>query len=202
MKKMFLALLAVVAMVACEDKSTPQTPPNEPETEVATKYNLTFNSEGECYSQSFEGISEDVFTAEIKNYGWKQIDLHEIFDNGNIEVANFWEGRDGGGSYNFYINETVLTQYTSSSAYPPGEDKGYCNYDYAFEDSAIRIKDNTILMFRLLELDDDTMVCIEYIGTNALFTKNIYGLGTYKRMTPEELEKVQQTYTRNWDEAE
>lgn len=189
-------------VMSCEDKPNPQPPIDEPVTEATTKYNLAFNSEGECYSQSFEGISEEVFTAEIKNYGWKQVDLHKILDNGNIEVTNYWNNRDGGGSYNFCIDDTSLTQYTSSSAYPPGEDKGYVVYEYSFENSIIRVKDNSIPMFRLLELDDDTMVCIEYIGKNALFTKNIYGLGTYKRMTPEELEKVQQTYTRNWREVE
>ena len=212
MKRIFLALLAVVAMVACEDKTNEQIPNKEPElpettTETTTKYNFAFNSKGECYSQSVEGIGEDVFTAEIINHGWEQVELHEIFDNGNVEYADYWEERDGGGIASpFYIDNTVLTQYLSTTAYPPGEDMGYRNYDYTFEDSAIRInttmniEDKNIPMYRILEVDTDLMICIEFIGISGYNNKKIFGLAAYRRMSAEELEECRQKYTQNWSE--
>ncbi len=173
-----------------------------------TSYDFRFNSEGECYSQNLNGIDANTFVNELQNSGWKQLELYKIMDNGNVEFANYWDDRIGGGSRHFYVDGTALTQYISSSAYPPGEDKGYCNYDYTFEDSAIRInttmniENNNIPMYRILKLNVDYLICIEFIGVSGDENKKVFGLAAYKRMTPEELEKVQQTYTRNWSEVE
>lgn len=202
---LIITILALMTIVACDDQVNGQLPNKE--TETTTKYNLVFNSEGECYSQSFEGVGDDVFTSEIINHGWKQVDLYEILDNGNIAIANYWEDRDGGGSAPFYIDGTILTQYISTSAYPPGEDMGYRNYDYTFEDSAIRInttmniESNNIPMYRILETDVDYMICISFLGISGSENKKVFGLATYHRMSAEELEKCRQIYTQNWGEA-
>ena len=173
MKNIFLALLAVVAMVACEDNL-------EGKSGEATEFDFAFNSEGECYSQNLNGIDANTFVNELQNSGWKQLELYKIMDNGNVEFANYWDDRDGGGPCHFYIDGTVLTQYISTTAYPPGEDMGYRNYDYTFEDSAIRInttmniENNNIPMYRILKLDVDYLICIEFIGVSGAENKKVF----------------------------
>ena len=77
MKRIFLALLAVVAMVGCESNL-------DWPSKIEQKYSFAFDEKGVCYSTNTEGITHAEFAEEVVGYGWKEISSYKIFENGQI----------------------------------------------------------------------------------------------------------------------
>jgi len=172
--------------------------------EATTKYQFSFDSEGVCYSQNYNDIDEEAFASEIKRYVWQCIDLHRILDNGNVAYDNYWEEYYPCidlYSYYLLIEEKTITQYIGASNYPQPHQYGYIKNNYFFENSALLFNEDAVVMdlidgclydnpsitkpnqmWRILEVNDNKMMCIEYMGEYGNPRKKIYGFATYIRV--------------------
>lgn len=190
MKKIFLALLAVVAMVACEDNL-------EGKSGEATEFDFAFNESGECYSTKTNGISASVFAEQVVGYGWKIVSSFEILENGKFSEYEWWGMMDGGTMTHIYFeSKNVIKSFVETMVSGGDIICGYYTDNILFDNSKVYFADSrNKYRYLVLTVDEKSMTCIEGVNNTYVFT-------TFQRMTPEELEKVQQTYTRNWDEAE
>lgn len=191
MKRIFLALLAVVAMVGCNE--------NLEETQgIATKFDFAFDVEGVCYSKSTEGITDAEFAEMVVGYGWENVSTYEIFANGNISTKDYWDYMIGGAPVDLYFeSDKVLRIFQYLDGAPGGlENKyGYWKRDIIFDSSRIIFDgDRSRYKYLILTVSDDTMVCISKQSKG-------YHLVTFKRMTAEELETKLQKYHRDWWEV-
>lgn len=189
MKKIFLALLAVVAMVACEDNL-------EGKSGVETEFDFAFNEAGECYSVKTKGITQSEFVEKVVGYGWEEESSYEIFDNGNISSKDYWDDMIGGLPIDLYFeSDKCLKAFSWNSGLAPLDGQyGYYTWNFIFDNTRIILDgDRSRYLYLILTVTEDTMVCIEKLGKD-------YALVTFKRMTAEELEAKQQKYYRNWSE--
>lgn len=178
MKKMFLALLAVVAMVACEDNL-------EGKSGVETEFDFAFNESGECYSTKTEGISASVFAEQVVGYGWKVLGAYEIYEDGSVSTQDYWRTILGAYAPNLYFesNEKVIEYSRFLDMYR------YLPVDYIFDNSKIFYEGKrNFYKYLILKVDEDSMECMKKF-------QDFYGLVVFQRMTAEELEESKKKYT-------
>lgn len=70
---------------------------------------------------------------------------------------------------------------------------GFRTYTYTYSDEN-RLLDGQRTVFQLLSVNGDTMELLVHLGVRAGGI-NIYGYSIYQRMTAQELEEVQKTYS-------
>ena len=178
MKKIFLALLAVVAMVACEDNL-------EGKSGEATEFDFAFNEAGECYSTKTNGISASVFAEQVVGYGWKALGAYEIYEDGSVSTQNYWRTILGAYAPNLYFesNEKVIEYSRLLDKYR------YLPVDYVFDDSKIFYAGKrNFYKYLILKVDEDSMECMKKF-------QDFYGLVVFQRMTAEELEESKEKHT-------
>ena len=195
MKKLFLALFAMVAFVACEKEEVNPT-------SVPSKYDFAFDENGVCYSKNTEGISEVVFTNEVVGYGWLEIDTHRVKENGQLEAQDYWSTMVGFHRGQLYFESAgMVKDYWGQHTDIPGIDDtgwqgGFYPYNSSFEAPTFYFdKNNRDYYSVILEVTDDKMVWLRKI------TKDCYVVATYKRMTDDELTTFQEEYLRDWSEG-
>lgn len=178
MKKIFLTLLAVVAMVACEDNL-------EGKSGVETEFDFAFNESGECYSTKTEGISASVFAEQVVGYGWKALGAYEIYEDGSVSTQDYWRTISGAYAPNLYFesNEKVIEYSRFLDMYR------YLPVDYIFDNSKIFYEGKrNFYKYLILKVDEDSMECMKKF-------QDFYGLVVFQRMTAEELEESKKKYT-------
>ena len=151
---------------------------------------FAFDENGECYTPDADYISMEEFNSSVVGYGWKHVITHEIDGNGKCSTKDYYEDLIGGGPSQYYFEtSSSLKEYMYVDAFPA---HGYFTYSYNYEEGN-RVSQNGHLVMRIVSLKEDIMKIIEYFGIRADGIK-IYGYSTYKRMSSEELTKVQNTY--------
>lgn len=212
MKRLFLALLAMMAFVACEKDEEmggfiiPDNPDIEPGVaENISEYELAFDEEGLCYSKKHEGITEAEFQTKVFGYGWKEITSNRVLENGNL-VAEDYVGEYIGESRQHiaFDSEGVTTEFFRTGAFAPEEDKWFrvrhYRYDGAqmFLEGATSATTGASYYYNVLEVTENNLVCLKLreVPREANGWKYVYTLNIYKRMSAEELTEYQQTYTR------
>ena len=151
---------------------------------------FAFDENGECYTPDADYISMEEFNSSVVGYGWKHVITHEIDGNGKCSTKDYYEDLIGGGPSQYYFEtSSSLKEYMYVDAFPA---HGYFTYSYNYEEGN-RVSQDGHLVMRIISLKGDIMKIIEYLGIRADGIK-IYGYSTYKRMSSEELTKVQNTY--------
>ena len=187
MKKLFLTLLALVTFVACEKAEVNPT-------SVPSKYDFAFDENGECYSQSESGINSDEFFEKVVGYGWRVESVHAILSDGTISTRDWWLDNVGASlPLPYFMDEKNFKSFSINSALSPGYDAGFYFSQYEFCDSKIYFSGSQRYTYNILEVDSQYMTCIKVDGGG-------YILVVYKRLTDEELLKIQEKYTINWAE--
>ena len=193
MKKVFLALLAVVAMVACEDNL-------DGNNGIATEFDFAFNESGVCYSTKFNGISHTTFIKKVVGNGWEYDSSYEIFKNGNISKEDFYSTVDGGSDPHLYFEtESVYKTfiYEDPNIIPVPHPYVYYDTEFIFDDSklfSVLDGNRNFYEYLILSVNEEFMRCI------MRFNMKDYILITFKRMTPEKLQEYLQrhTYDMTW----
>ena len=171
-----ITLLCAVTFAACNKE------------DIYPKF--AFDENGECYTPDADYISMEEFNSSVVGYGWKHIITHEIDGNGKCSTKDYYEDLIGGGPSQYYFEtSSSLKEYMYVDAFPA---HGYFTYSYNYEEGN-RVSQNGHLVMRIVSFKGDIMKIIEYLGIRADGIK-IYGYSTYKRMSSEELTKVQNTY--------
>ena len=171
-----ITLLCAVTFAACNKEDIYHT--------------FAFDENGECYTPDADYISMEEFNSSVVGYGWKHVITHEIDGNGKCSTKDYYEDLIGGGPSQYYFEtSSSLKEYMYVDAFPA---HGYFTYSYNYEEGN-RVSQNGHLVMRIVSLKEDIMKIIEYLGIRADGIK-IYGYSTYKRMSSEELTKVQNTY--------
>ena len=171
-----ITLLCAVTFAACNKE------------DIYPKF--AFDENGECYTPDADYISMEEFNSSVVGYGWKHVITHEIDGNGKCSTKDYYEDLIGGGPSQYYFEtSSSLKEYMYVDAFPA---HGYFTYSYNYEEGN-RVSQNGHLVMRIVSLKEDIMKIIEYLGIRADGIK-IYGYSTYKRMSSEELTKVQNTY--------
>lgn len=171
-----ITLLCAVTFAACNKE------------DIYPKF--AFDENGECYTTDADYISMEEFNSSVVGYGWKHVITHEIDGNGKCSTKDYYEDLIGGGPSQYYFEtSSSLKEYMYVDAFPA---HGYFTYSYNYEEGN-RVSQDGHLVMRIISLKGDIMKIIEYLGIRADGIK-IYGYSTYKRMSSEELTKVQNTY--------
>ena len=171
-----ITLLCAVTFAACNKE------------DIYPKF--AFDENGECYTPDADYISMEEFNSSVVGYGWKHVITHEIDGNGKCSTKDYYEDLIGGGPSQYYFEtSSSLEEYMYVDAFPA---HGYFTYSYNYEEGN-RVSQDGHLVMRIISLKGDIMKIIEYLGIRADGIK-IYGYSTYKRMSSEELTKVQNTY--------
>ena len=171
-----IALLCTVTFASCDKEDIYPT--------------FSFDANGECYMPDVANIPTEEFESLVVGYGWKHVVTHEIGSNGKCSTKDYYEHLDGGGPSQYYFEtSSSLKEYMYIDAIPAN---GYYTYSYDYEDGN-RISRNNYLVMRIVSLKGDIMKIIERLGIMSDGTE-VYGYSTYKRMTNDELAKVQSNY--------
>lgn len=165
--------------------------------EATPKYQLAFDENGVCYSQNYEGMERYDFFSNINGSGWMCMDMHRILDNGNIAYKSYWEEQYKVGPTPFLPEGRLFIEYLHSIAYPPEFEDGYVTNYFRYEDSVVKFDGDDTPRYRIIEFNDDEMVCIVYLGKDAEQQKDVYGLGIYWRMNDAQLWHIKHTHTVN-----
>lgn len=197
---MFFALLAVVAMVACEDNL-------EGNKGVDTKYDFAFDASGVCYSQSAKEVSQSEFEEKVVGYCWSCGDWYEIYSDGSVSSEDYGASKTGLSTtrIHYFKDNNEVKNYSTSTAYPPGMDSGYGIYKYTFDSSKIYFGDDRNARYQILEVSEEEMAVIMqykyYQGYDSQI-KTKYILTTFVKLTEEQHKKVEEVHWRNWAEVE
>ena len=170
-----------------------------------SEYELAFDENGVCYSKTYEGITQEEFDSKVMSYGWEMTSSNRVQKDGRLLTDSYYFEIDGIGYESLYFGkEGVLTSFYESSAVAPEQgDKGFQETAYTYENSRIYhdwCKPSYYYM--ILEVSEDELVllmCRDRARESNDWTYT-YTLNRYNRMTPEQLEEYQQTYTRKWGE--
>ena len=178
MKKLFLALLAMVAFVACDN----------------TDYDYDYEFEiadGVFVSGVVEPITYEQFCEEMVGSAWAA-DLSSarlILEDGSIDNKPHYELTVGGAYTHFYFDKNSIVVYIDKAII-----KGYVVSDYQYDEGVIISDMYTEPILSILELEKDKMVCIQHVG----WTPNIgsrFIICTYNRLDDDEYEKIKHEYT-------
>ena len=185
MKRIFLALLAVVAMVACEKENKNIEKEN---LSMQSKYEFYFDENGICYCKDNEGITPKEFAEKIVGYGWELSNIQPIQNDGSLyEYQDPYPTKDEyiymfvTSEGNVTILETTLEKYHKTDS-----------YDISYENSVIYLNEKT--NYRILEVTDSTLALIETKDMSHLDESNCYCLHEYKRLTDEQIAKITESY--------
>ncbi len=179
MKNLFLALLAMVAFVACNN--------------TESDYNYEFEFEnGMFVSGAVEPITYEQFCEEVAGYCWERVASNEIKSNGTLGSDNYWGEMEGGAPGIFNIEPTLLTYYSTFV----GADvmgKGYMNFPIRYDSNSIYIDDDNVYEYYILKIDGNQMTCIENAGLSSLGYHFV--LSKFRRMSNDELSALKRDYT-------
>jgi hypothetical protein len=187
MKKLFLALLAMVAFVACE------------KTEDGI---FAFDKEGNCIDKAGREVSAEEFAQKAVGYCWVQNDLYEIFSNGTVSDEEYHKDWLGYSSteYFYFMDENSVKSYTWRGSRPVGGNCGYRYGTYSFENSEIYFADNQQALYRVLEITDNSMTVIlhqKYLDNGS--PKMRYLLTTFTKLTEEKHQQIEELYWVDWE---
>lgn len=188
MKKLFLALLAMVAFVACE------------KTEDGI---FTFDKDGNCIDKAGREVSAEEFAQKAVGFCWKRNAWYEINNDGIVSGQEYHKGWYGFSptEYYYFIDNSNVKCYIWNGADPVG-DSGYYKFStYGFIDSEIYFEDEEKALYQVLEIVDDSMTVImqqAYIDNG--IPKMRYFLTTLTKLTEEKHQEIEERYWMNWDE--
>lgn len=181
---MWVALLCICGLAGCKEE----------EFDVPT---FVFDDNGVCYSSSVVPVSQEDFECRVVGYGWKHVSTYEIGHDGQCVPEDYYKDLIGiGPEWYYFESASSLKSYMYVDAYPAW---GFMAYNYRLEE-ANRIMVNDKTYMQLLSVDGDVMRIVKYLGVHSDGDK-IYGYATYRRMTAEELEEVQDEYDVNLSEV-
>lgn len=136
-----------------------------------------------------KSVDEATVKKDVYGYGWKWKSTNEINRDGTVCGEDYYKDMDGGSPVSYYFGGGSLVSFFFSDAHC-----GQCckHQGIAFKDSAIYVQGlfGVVSQFTLkvLELDGDTMTCIEYLGVRN--DGKVYGLSVFRKMTEKELNSM------------
>lgn len=152
---------------------------------------FTFNENGICEPMSLTPISSARFEEAVVGYGWKHVHTYKINPDGTCQTQDYYTDLIGAGPIQYYV-ESRSTLKAYMDAYPAC---GFQTYTYTYSEGN-RLLDGQRTVFQLLSVNGDTMELLVHLGVQAEGTE-IYGYSIYQRMTAQELEEVQKTYSKD-----
>ena len=143
-------------------------------------------------TKNMTAVSKSTFDNSIVGYGWKEVETHEINDDGSYAREDFWTDMDGGGpsKYEFLPDEVI--KYFVNLANPSGDSfyKKVCSYN----ENVNIISFDGYPSMRIIHFSETKIKVVVRGGIrfdkekNCL--KNVFHYITLQRMSTEELEKV------------
>lgn len=189
MKKLFLALLAMVTFVACNNT-------DDVNVIIPDGYDFAFDENGDCYSKTTSGITQEEFEEKVVGYAWREVSNNRILENGEIEGGPEGMILYGDSRHHLYFEqENVVIDYFVGYVKREGEVRlyeceGFKTYNSNFEAPIFYYDIEYKSGYRLiLEVTNNTMVCIWKQS------EKTYTLVKYTKMTEAELEEMQQEFT-------
>lgn len=150
-----------------------------------------FDDNGMCYAPSVTPLSTEAFEQTVAGYGWTYVSTYEIKENGECIRQDYYEDLIGGGPTTYYFeNRSSLKQYFYAGFIPAW---GFITTGYTFEDGNRIVANGGNMLMQIISADSKTMKMVEYLGVSA-GGKKIYGYSTYRRMSSDELKKVQEVF--------
>ncbi|MBQ3204501.1 MAG: hypothetical protein IJB39_05935 [Alistipes sp.] len=189
MKRIFLTLLALVTFVACNNTG-------DINVIIPNGYDLAFDENGDCYSKTTPGITQEEFEEKVVGHAWREVSNKRILENGEIEGGPEDLVLDGGSRHHLYFEqENVVIDYFVGYVKREGEVRlyeceGFKTYNSNFEAPKFYYDIEYKSCYRLiLEVTENNMSCIWKQS------EKTYTLVKYTKMTETELEEMQQEFT-------
>ena len=164
-----------------------------------------FSEEGVPYRWEQPALPVDIradVQTELIGYGWRWMQTNEIDTTGYVMNQDYYSNLDGAGPSDYYFtSDTTLTRYFVSDAIPAD-----CYYDVSIQlDAATgvvayrQLQQSVILrIWSVYQLGGRWYLdIIEPLYSDA--TRTHWGTSQYVRMTDDELRKVQEQYSTNFE---
>ena len=195
MKRMFLALLAVAAMVGCENTDL-------------NDDNITFKFEDGIYvSDAFTPISYELYCEKVVGSAWK-IDFNSgrrIWQDGTLAEENYFYLLNGWRATHYSFDKDSLTEYLwygtgcKYHTYATHYDNGVVMNDdletpLFTADGGTWNHENPVPHFVILEVKGDRMTCVQFIGWTPK-SEASYILCKYDRLSKSEYEQLKKEYS-------
>lgn len=170
----------------------------------------TIDDEGCCVLKGAKPITRGEVQSKVLNYGWKSIATYEVLANGKLSKEEFWKDMVGGSPTHYWFESSQqLVQYFYMDAKP-----AFCFRNVSWSYNATKgfilcgndksaTVDQYKQILKLVESDGRTlMYTIQKIATisdgdNGY--KPVYAMIVYKRLTDDELKKMQESYNYDLD---
>ena len=205
MKYILITLLALagVALTGCDKEDDNN---DNPIVDGHNFFESTFDIEDGCrVLKNTEPVSSDVIEDQVKGYGWKVTGIYAVDDKGHLSKTDYRTDMLGGG-YTDYWFKSAERLVGFSHGDPPGKhyntmpgsfdaEKGYILRGSSTQNLADRYMQ--VLLITANDSEDVKMYAMQKIGdatSSDGFTKVVYGMVIYQRMTDSELAQTQKTY--------
>lgn len=166
----------------------------------------TIDDEECCVLKWAKPIANGEVQSKVVGYGWKSIATYEVLDNGKLSRENFYDDMDGGGPTHYWFESSQqLVKYSYIDALPADAFRQVAwSYDAAM--GFIIVGDSRSAMVdryeQVLKLDETDGYTLMYTISKQGMKNDgkggyepFYAMTVYRRMTNEELKKIQETYT-------
>ncbi len=165
-------------------------------------FSFQFDQTGNKIVETSRTITNKEFQEKIVGKALVYVEGYEILNDGTLSSQEYYESREdmmgfAGEPYYYFENNATWTKYFTSDAIPGKVfDKDGYTYD---EKSGCIMNSDGKKVFQILEVGG-FIKAVTYIGYYSSDNKDHYGYFTYRFMTDEELKKVQETYTMDFND--
>ncbi len=165
---------------------------------------FVFDVTGNKIVEASQTISSEEFQKKLVGKAVKYMDGYEILTDGTLDSLNYFDRnkeKDGGSvtppPY-YFENDSIYVRYYFSDAIPG---KGFKKIGYVYEEqSGCVVESDGRKVLQILEIGDDFIKIIAYIGYSSRLDSDYYGYFTYRFMTDEELKRMQDIYTMDFSD--
>ena len=107
------------------------------------------DEDGDLALPSVQLVSEHDFNSLVEGKAWKDVESHEIKDNGTMCKADYWDGLVGSAPVQYGFSGGALTTYMYIDAYPI---HCYTAAQYTFEEGPNRVVSGSTALLPLVRL--------------------------------------------------
>ncbi len=168
------------------------------------KTSFVFDETGNKIVETLQMISNEEFQEKIVGRAIKYEKGYEILNDGTLDSIEYCERKQGATGAvippppYYFENDSTYFCYYSYDAYPR---EGFKKTAYTYDgQSGCVVESDGRKAFQILDIGDDFIKTIVHIGYYSIDKKEHYGYFTYRFMTDEELKRVQDIYTLDYNE--
>ncbi len=201
-----IALAAALAMAGCSsDEEALNLGSNDENTEQGSKAE-TESGEDTTDSSDSDYVTAADFSTKVVGSGWMHVSSYEVKADGSLEEQEYYAELCGAGPSTYYFkNDSTLVQYFWADWYPADM---YRESPMTYEPETGELwlskwpnwKLDNHWEFIMLSVDEDTFTAYEWMGVRGN-NENVISYSTYRRATDAELQRIQETYTVNFNDV-